>query len=113
MARSYKVSADTSEKEKIIGGILTIYQGGWIVLGILIAGCLFFLLNLLLPPVAALILAVIPGGTFAVVFAFHKKEGLPFATCLMYQHAFKKQTGKLINTLTFGKDFTGQPPMFK
>ena len=42
----YKVSADTSEKEKIIGGILTIYQGGWIVLGIFISGGIFFLANI-------------------------------------------------------------------
>ena len=32
----YKVSADTSEKEKAVGGIMTFGQAGWLVLGFLI-----------------------------------------------------------------------------
>ena len=93
MARMYKVSADTSEKEKIIGGILTIYQGGWIVLGIFIS--------------------VPPGTAFAVVFAFYKKEQLSFATYLLYQYAFRRKTKKLINTLTFKQNLKEQLMLFQ
>ena len=35
MARMYKVSADVSEKEKAVGGIMTFGQAGWLVLGFL------------------------------------------------------------------------------
>lgn len=46
MAHLYKVSADTSEKEKAVGGIMTFGQAGWLVLGLLIIGCLFLSLSL-------------------------------------------------------------------
>ena len=44
MARMYKVSADVSEKEKAVGGIMTFGQAGWLVLGFLICAGLFLLL---------------------------------------------------------------------
>lgn len=113
MARMYKVSADTSEKEKIIGGILTIYQGGWIVLGIFISGGIFFLANILLPPILSLFIAVPPGTAFAVVFAFYKKEQLSFATYLLCQYAFRRKTKKLINTLTFKQNLKEQLILFQ
>lgn len=113
MARMYKVSADTSEKEKIIGGLLTIYQGGWIVLGIFISGGIFFLANVLLPPILALFIAVPPGTVFAVVFAFYKKEQLSFATYLLYQYAFHRKTKKLVNTLAFRQDPKEQLMLFQ
>ena len=113
VARMYKVSADTSEKEKIIGGILTIYQGGWIVLGIFISGGIFFLANILLPPILSLFIAVPPGTAFAVVFAFYKKEQLSFATYLLCQYAFRRKTKKLINTLTFKQNLKEQLMLFQ
>lgn len=113
MARLYKVSADTSEKEKIIGGILTIHQGGWIVLGLFISGGIFFLFNLLFPPILSLFIAAPPGIAFALIFAFYKKEQLSFATYLLYRYAFRRKTKKLINTLTFRQNFKGQPTLFQ
>ncbi len=113
MARLYKVSADTSEKEKIIGGILTIYQGGWIVLGLFISGGIFFLANILFPPFFSLFIAVPPGAAFAGIFAFYKKEQLSFATYLLYRYAFRRKTKKLINTLTYKQDFKEQPMLFQ
>lgn len=109
----YKVSADTSEKEKIIGGILTIYQGGWIVLGLFISGGIFFLVNMLFLPIFSLFIAIPPGVAFAVVFAFYKKEQLSFATYLLYRYAFRRKTKRLINTLTYRQDLKEQTTLFQ
>lgn len=112
MAHLYKVSADTSEKEKAVGGIMTFGQAGWLVLGLLIIGCLFLSLAQVLPPVAALIIAIPPGVAFGCVFAFYKKEGIPFFTYLMYQHNFKKKTKCLINDMADGKKFAKEDELF-
>ena len=65
MARMYKVSADTSEKEKAVGGIMTFGQAGWLVLGFLIFAGLFLLLaNIKVPVVLAVILSLPPGAVF-------------------------------------------------
>ena len=44
MSQLYHVSADTSEKEKIVGGVLTMAQGLWLAGGFLIFGITFFIL---------------------------------------------------------------------
>lgn len=111
MARVYKVSADTSEKEKIIGGVLTLSQGAWLALGLLMIGGMFITLSRLLPPVAALILAMPPGILTGTLFAFYRKEQLPLLTYLLYRRAFRYKTKKLINDLAYQKDFDGQITM--
>lgn len=105
MAGVYKVSADMSEAEKIVGGILTLGQGAWLALGFIIIAGIFLLLVQFLPPIAAIILALPPGLAIALPFAFYKKNGLPLVTYLRYKREFKKKTMYLINTLTYGKDF--------
>lgn len=47
MARLYKVSADVSEKEKAIGGLITFAQGGWLALGLLLGTGFFYCLEIL------------------------------------------------------------------
>lgn len=105
MARVYKVSADTSEKEKVIGGVLTLAQGLWVALGLVIIFALFMLFSQILPWVLALILAAPPGLAVGGIFAFKKKEGLPYMTYLLLKRKYEKKTKYLINTLTYGKEF--------
>lgn len=105
MARVYKVSADTSEKEKVIGGILTLAQGIWLGLGLIMIAALFLLFSRFLPWILALILAAPPGGAFGLIFAFKTKEGLPFMTYLLLKKKYDKKEKYLINTLTYGKEF--------
>lgn len=112
MSSFYKVSADTSEKEKAVGGIMTFGQAGWLVLGFLISGSLFIALANILPPIAALIIALPPGLIFGCLFAFYKKEGLPLCTYLMYQHNFKKKNKYLINNLAYNKKFQKEDELF-
>jgi len=112
MARLYKVSADTSEKEKAVGGIMTFGQAGWLVLGFLICAALFLLMANILPPVLALILALPPGIAFGCMFAFYKKEGLPLATYILYTRSFKKKSKLLVNDLVYGKTFRKEDELF-
>ncbi len=112
MARLYRVSADTSEKEKIIGGILTLYQGGWILLGLLLDVGLFLPLASALPPLVALLLAAPPGILLGWLFAFCRRGDLSFAAYLYWRRRFRRRHPRLVNTLTCGKDFRGQPSLF-
>ena len=108
MARMYKVSADISEKEKVIGGGLTFLQGVGVAAGLLLTGAFFFSLAKVTPPLFALIVALPPGGALGGMFAFYKKEDLPLLTYLRYKRAFKKKSKILVNDLAYGKDFDGQ-----
>lgn len=112
MARMYKVSADTSEKEKAVGGIMTFGQAGWLVLGFLMFAGLFLLLAPVLPVVLAVIISLPPGAIFGCVFAFYKKGGLPLATYLRYQYSFKKKSDVMVNDMVYGKKFEKGDELF-
>ncbi len=110
MARMYRVSADTAEKEKIIGGILTLEQGAWCALGLVVAGLLFLVVSRLTKSaVFALLLALPAGAAIIYLFAFYRKMELPLLTYLIYLRAMRKKTPTLVNDLQFGqknkKDF--------
>lgn len=112
MAQTYKVSADTSEKEKAVGGIMTFGQAGWLVLGFVICAALFLILANILPPVIALIASIPPGAAFGCVFAFYQIEGLSLFTYLIYRHNFKKKHKFLVNDLIYGKQFSKDDELF-
>lgn len=105
MPRSYKMSADTSEKEKVIGGILTAAQGGWLALGGVIIAIILVSLAQILPPAIALIIALPPGLAVGLSFAFYKKEGLTLFQLLTLNHKFKVKSKVMLNSLTYGKKF--------
>ena len=99
MAQMYQVSADTSEKEKVVGGILTFAQGLWLAGGFIIFMGLFMLLQNFLPIPFAVVFALGPGAGFGLPFAFYKKEELPLATYLIFKKKFEKKNKHLINSL--------------
>lgn len=113
IARLYKVSADMAEKEKVIGGLLTLVQGGWIAGGLVISGVLFLTLASLVGSVFAFIFSVPPGIGFAYLFAFYKKMDLPFMTYLLYLRNMKMKTKTMVNTYNYGKDFKNQECLFE
>lgn len=113
MSRLYKVSADTSEKEKAVGGIMTFGQAGWLVLGFILAAALFLLLANFMPPIVALIFSIPSGASFGMVFAFYTKEQLPLFTYLLYQYQFNKKRKTMVNTLTYQKKFFPTDELFK
>ena len=85
MARVYRIAADTSEKEKAVGGILTFAQAGWLILGLLIFAAIFVPLAQVLPPVIALFIGLIPGLGVGLPFAFYQKGGLTLSQYLMWR----------------------------
>ena len=113
MAQLYKVSADTSEKEKAVGGVLTFGQAGWLILGFVIIAAIFLALQNFIGPVLAGIIAVPPGLAVGCLFAFYKKGGLPLATYLMYKHNFDKNSKTMVNDLVYGKKFTKEDELFQ
>lgn len=104
MARVYRLTADMSEKEKVIGGILTLGQGMWLVAGLLIAAGVFMLLVGVMPKGAALFIGLIPGAAVAVPFAFYEPGGLKLSEYLKLRVKFKKKTKFLTNTMTYKID---------
>lgn len=102
MARLYKVSADTAEKEKIIGGVLTLVQGGWCALGLIVAGIIFTVIaRLTKSAVLGFVFALPIGGAIIYFFAFYKIMELSLFTYLIYRHEMNKKTKYLINDLRF------------
>jgi len=104
MPKQYIVSADTSEKEKVVGGIFTIAQGLWLALGVVISCAVFLLLGQFIPPAVALILALMPGAAVGLLFALYKKYDIPLATYLMYKHRFNKKSKRIGNTASSNYD---------
>ena len=104
MARLYRISADTSEKEKAVGGILTFGQAGWLVLGLIIFGVVFIGLSRLIPAALAGIIALIPGLGVALPFAFFKKGELTLTQYLMWRFKFERKNRYMVNTLTYRLD---------
>lgn len=105
MPRTYKMSADTSEKEKVIGGILTASQGGWLALGRMIIAVILVSLAQVIAPAIALVIALPPGLAVGLLFAFYKKEGLTLFQFLTLNRKFKTKSKVMLNTLTYGKAF--------
>lgn len=97
MANLYKVSADTSEKEKVIGGIFTAVQGVFLSVGIIMCGVIFLIFQSVMPAVFALIFGASCGGVFIYLFVFKKKEDLDFATYLKLRKNYRSKTKYLLN----------------
>lgn len=90
----HEIPADVKGREKIIGGILDIYQGMWLGGPLLVAaGILLSLYNAI--GLGAIILAL-PVGLIGVPFAFYKKEELTLFEYLKLQYEFKKRKKILI-----------------
>lgn len=101
--RLYRVSADTSEKEKVFGGLLTLAQGVWLAVGVAITLLLAYLLAKVLPAILAIILGLIVGCGIGVPFAFVKVKGHSLLTYLRLKFLFNRQSKYLINTLRYGQ----------
>ena len=103
MARAYKVPADVSEKEKVVGGLITAAQAAWLALGFITTAGLFLIFIKIMPSVLAIILALPVGIAIGIPFAFWHKHGLCLKDYLLLRYRFKKKNKHLYNTMTYGK----------
>lgn len=102
--RLYRVSTDVSEKEKVIGGLLTLVQGVWLGVGMALFLLISFSLGQIIPPVLAIILGLIVGGAVGGSFAFLKIRRMPLLEYIRLKVAFRSKTKYLINTLNYKKE---------
>lgn len=94
MATVYSVPPDSKEKEKIIGGYITLGQGAWLMLGFVI-GFAFTLLFYGAFPILAVIIGLLLFVGIGGTFAFYKKEGIPFFRYLVLKERNKRKTKHL------------------
>lgn len=93
----YVVPPDIREKEKIIGGILNIYQMFWAIGGIVLGGSLFAIIYLVTKvAILAGIIGII-GIALALPFIFYKKNDLTLYQIIFFNYKFKNKTKHLPN----------------
>lgn len=95
----YKVPPDTKEKEKIIGGVLDIYQFFWILTGLILAAITFSITFSVFGTFISIFLSVI-ASLFGVPFAFYKKNGLSLFKYLTYKYQHDNKNHYLPNIRT-------------
>jgi hypothetical protein len=100
--QQYIVPPDMKEKEKIVGGVLTIYQFAWLGLGLLIAGLIFITLFSAMN-LYGLIIAVPIGSAVGLPFAFYEKEELTLFRYIYLKLKFRKKTKALPNKRAGGE----------
>ncbi len=93
---AYPVPPDTSAKEKVIGGILSVTQLVWVLIGLAMGVGLGLLLKLFLGQ-AGLVIGIIPGIIFAFIFCFVKIHQLTVFQFIMYSRQQKARTKQLPN----------------
>ena len=93
---SYPVPPDTSAKEKVIGGILSVVQLIWVLIGLALGVGLGFFLKLFLGQ-AGLVIGIIPGIIGAFIFCFVKIHQLTVFQFIMYSRQKKARTKQLPN----------------
>lgn len=99
----YRVSADVAEKEKVVGGLLTAAQGGWLALGMVIFMLLTFLFSKLISPIPAMVLGLLVGGGIGIPLAFIKVRNMSLTAYIRLRWRFNKQSKQMINTLQYGQ----------
>lgn len=97
MSRIYNVPADVREKEKIIGGLLTLGQGAWLMGGFVLGLGSFAGVYLLTKMVPLAIIVGLPTACTGVPFAFFKKNEVSLPVYIVRKYKFNKKSHKLIN----------------
>lgn len=92
----FKTPTDISEKEKIVGGLLTAGQLIWIAVGVGITVGVGLLLSGIMGGVGFIIGAIL-GLPTGIVFAFYKPHKIPMMQYLKLKIARRKNSPKLPN----------------
>ena len=92
----FKTPTDISEKEKIVGGLLTAGQLIWIAVGVGITVGVGLLLSGIMGGVGFIIGAIL-GLPTGILFAFYKPHKIPMMQYLKLKMARRKNSPKLPN----------------
>lgn len=96
LMKIYNIPPNTNEKEKVIGGVLTLNQFFWIVGGIGLGSIIFFTLFKFIGAVPAALIALI-FAVSGIPFALYKKNELTLFKYIILKRTFKKKQKKLPN----------------
>lgn len=94
--KAYNVPPDMNEKEKVIGGILTLNQFFWLIGGVGLGSVIFFVLFKLIGSIPAAIIALLFACS-GIPFALYKKKELTLFRYILLKRKFKKKQKKLPN----------------
>lgn len=93
----YQIPPGAEDKEKIIGGVLTLVQFLWLIGGLGTGLVLFVVSWLTFGSLALGLLFFIAGIGLSAPFAFYKKKDLSFFQYLKYKRKLNKQNVSLPN----------------
>lgn len=93
--RKYYIPPTIKDKEKIIGGILTLGQFMFLIVGLVIGLVLGVLLYTLTKSIEIAIIAILAGLATGVPFAFYRKNGLTLTQYIKYKKRFIMKEKKL------------------
>lgn len=91
----YNMPPDTGEREKIVGGVMDITQLAW-----LAAGFGLYVIHALIMFRFVNWICLVVGIVFLVwgcIFAFKKKDDMPYPRYLRYKFLFKTRTRHFVN----------------
>lgn len=93
----YKIPADTKEKEKVIGGVITMEQFLWLGGGLVIGLLMFIGAWVITTNIFVGLFFFVAGIAMALPFAFYKKKHLTFFNYLKYKRQLTKRNVYLPN----------------
>lgn len=95
--KQYDMPADTREKEKSIGGILTFEQGGFLGGGVILGFAMMLLVGRLTGIIFLGVIFLIPFPIIGGILAFKKKMDLPIYKYWLLKRSFEKKPHKLVH----------------
>lgn len=93
--RKYYIPPTIKEKEKVIGGVLTLGQFMYLIVGLVIGLVTGVVLYILTKSIEIAIVAILAGIGAGIPFAFYKKNGLTLLQYIKYKKIFLKKYKKL------------------
>lgn len=93
--RKYYIPPTIKEKEKIIGGILTLGQFAFLITGLVIGIVLAVFIFVITDSIEMAIILFLTGLSSGVPFAFYKKNGLTLLQYIKYKRKFVAKEKKL------------------
>lgn len=93
--RKYYIPPTIKEKEKIIGGILTLGQFAFLIVGLIIGLALAIFIFAITKSIEMAVILFITGLSTGVPFAFYKKNGLTLVQYIKYKKKFIGKEKKL------------------
>lgn len=95
--KQYDMPADTREKEKSIGGMLTFEQGGFLGGGVIAGFAVMLLIGKLTGIIVLGVICLIPFPIIGAILAFKKKMDMPIYKYWILKKKFDTKPHKLVH----------------